>query len=570
LGLTLSPAQTLGYQGTYRPIPLAGLTEDAWRKAARLNCLGSLYYFIKIGLKKRRLTSTLHMPFCISLERDHIKDVYEIPRDHFKSTMCSEGLPMWRVLWCSDEDLNEFVKMGYSSEFIAWMQRMHRPEARNLLVSENITNAGKLGRRIDFHYESNAVFRHLFNELIPTSSETWSNISKWQKLPPACKALGGHGEGTFDFLGVGGALQSRHYNGLVVEDDLVGKKAYESPVVMEKTIEYHRLLVGAFENESAVDDNDELVVANRWAYSDLNSWIEENEPWFNFETHSAEGGCCDLHPPETPIFPEEFSMSKLERWRKRLGSYLYSCQFLNNPAAPENADFHESDLRFMRLDENSEGDLVIKHEVFEGVVIGDVKVRQLAKCIITDPNHSGAQGRCRHSIQVIGLSAEGRYYHLGSWAKAVNTDTYLGELYKMADMWGMNKLGIETVAAQKYLAYHINFRNKLEGRNLKILELKGEVDGPDGSLTRNKEFRIRNVLSPIFESNRFYTQRRFTDFRGEFTTFPKGKFCDILDTLAYAPQLLKLPTSWIEEQKRKMANARQALNVNKPYSVGVR
>jgi hypothetical protein len=555
--------------GTFVPLPLAGLEGEEWRKRARLNCLGSLYYFIKIGLKKKRLTHSLHMPFCISLERDHIKDVYEIPRDHFKSTMCSEGLPMWRVLWCSDEDLNEFTKLGYSTEFIEWMQRVHRPEARNLLVSENITNAGKLGRRIDFHYESNAVYRYLFPELIPTSSETWSNISKWQRLPDKCKALGGHGEGTYDFLGVGGALQSRHYNGIVVQDDLVGKKAYESPVVMEKTIEYHRLLVGAFENESAIDDNDELVVSNRWSYSDLNSWIKENEPWFNFETHSAEGGCCDLHPAETPIFPEEFSMGKLDRWRKRLGSYLYSCQFLNNPAAPENADFHETDLRYFTLVEEQD-ELVIKHEVFDGTVIGDVKVKHLSKCIITDPNHSGAQGRCRHSIQVVGLSAEGRYYHLGSWARAVNTDSYLERLYYMTSIWGMNKLGIETVAAQKYLAYHINFRNRLEGKSIRLVELKGEVDAPDGTLTRNKEFRIRNVLSPIFESNRFFTQRKFTDFRGEFTTFPKGRFCDILDTLAYVPQMLRLPQSWIEEQKWKMHNAMGARKINQPYSIGVR
>lgn len=555
--------------GTFQPLPLAGLTGEAWRKRARLNCLGSFYFFIKVGLKKRRLTDRLHLPLCLSLEREHIKDVYEIPRDHFKSTMCSEGLPMWRVLWASDEDLNEFSKLGYSSEFIGWMRRIHRPQVRNLLVSENITNAGKLGRRIDFHYESNAIFRYLFPELIPTSSETWSQISKWQRLPASLKAEGGHGEGTFDFLGVGGALQSRHYNGLVIQDDIVGRKAIESQSVMDKTIEYHRLLVGAFENEDAVEDNDELVIGNRWAYSDVNSWIKENEPWFNFQTHSAMGGCCDLHPPNTPIFPEEFSVEKLEKWRKRLGGYLYSCQFLNDPAAPENADFHESDLRYFSIIIDDKGEEIIKHEVVDGIVLKDVKVSHLSKCIVTDPNHSGAQGRCRHSINVVGLSSEGNFYHLGCWAMAVNTDTYLAKLYEFCADWNLNKLGIETVAAQKYLAYHINFRNRLEGRSLRLIELKGEVDAPDGGITRNKEFRIRNVLSPIFESNRFHTQRKFMDFRGEYTTFPKGKFADILDGLAYVPQMLKLPQSWLDQQKWKMQNAMGARKINQSYSVGI-
>lgn len=477
---------------------------------------------------------------------------------------------MWRVLNCSDEDLNEFSKLGYSSEFIKWMQRIHRPEVRNLLVSENITNASKLGRRIDYHYESNAVFRHLFPELLPTSSETWSNISKWQRLPASRKALGGHGEGTFDFLGVGGALQSRHYNGMIVEDDLVGRKAIESISVMDKTIEYHRLLAGAFENEDNVEENDELVIGNRWAYTDLNSWVRENEPWFTISTHSAAGGCCDNHPPNNPIFPEEFSMEKLEQLRKRLGGYHYSCQYLNDPAAPENADFKESDLRYFAIYTDEKGDDWINHEVTDGLVIKDIRISHLSKCIVTDPNHSGAQGRCRHSINVVGLSAEGRYYHLDCWAAAVNTDAYLERLYEMAGKWGMTKLGIETVAAQKYLAYHINFRNRLEGRSLRLVELKGEVDAPDGTITRNKEFRIRNVLSPIFESNRFYSQRRFMDFRGEYTTFPKGKFCDIMDGLAYVPQMLKLPQSWLEQQKWKMHNAMQARKINQPYSVEIR
>ena len=557
------------FESTFKPLSLNGLTGDAWRKAIRLNSLGSLYFFIKITLRRRRLTDKLHKPFCKSLERKHIKDVYEVPRDHFKSTICGEGLPMWRVLWASDEDLNEFRKLNYPPEFIRWIQEIHRPEARNLLVSENITNAGKLGRKIDFHYQSNQVFRFVFPELIPTSSETWSNISKCQRLPSCRLALGGHGEGTFDFLGVGGALQSRHYDGLVVQDDLVGRKAIESPSIMDKAIECHQLMVGAFENENAVEDNDELVVGNRWGYYDLNSWIRENAPWFTFQTHSALGGCCPAHPMDTPIFPEEFSLEKLNRWHERLGNYQFSCQFLNNPAAPENAAFAENDLRYFSIFKGENDEEIIRHEVTDGVIIKDIKVSHLSVCMVTDPNHSGAEGRCRHAINVVGLSSDGRYYLLDCWAEACEADKYIAQLYKIAETWNMRKLGIETVAAQKYLAYHINYRNRLEGRNLRLVELKGEVDAPDGTITRKKEWRIRNVLSPIFESNKFFTQKRFQDFKGEYTSFPRGRFVDLLDALAYVPQMLRLPASWVEQQKWKMHNAAWARKINLPYSIGV-
>jgi hypothetical protein len=556
----------------FSSVSLAGLKGDELRQMMRVNCFGSLYYFTHVALKRRRLTEGLHKPICTSLERDNIKDVYEMPRDHFKSTICSESLPIWRVLPFGDSDRNNFLKLGYSDVFIDWLSRAHRSDARNLLVSENITNSAKLGKRISFHYESNSVFRYLFPEVIPTTKETWSNFSLHQRVPVSAGSTGGHGEGTFDFLGVGGALQSRHYNGIIIEDDLVGRKAIESVSIMEKTREYHQLVAGAFENEfSNIEESDELVVGNRWDYSDLNSWIQENEPWFKFTNHSALGGCCVLHPEGRPIFPEEFSVEKLDKLKRRLGSYLFSCQYLNNPCAPENADFDPADLMYYSLFKDKDDRWIIHHEVVDGVVRKDIPVSHLNLCLVTDPNHSGnsGDGRCRHAICVVGMNSDGNFYLIDCWARGCNYDTYYGEIYKHADKWGIRKIGVESVAAQKYIIHHIEYVNRLEGRTLKIVPLNGEVDGPDGEITRKKEWRIRNTLSPIFESRRFFVQRSQNEFYSEYTTFPKGRYKDIIDALAYAPQMLKMPSSWMEQQKWKAFNASQARKINQPYSVGV-
>lgn len=552
-----------------------------------MNSLGSLYYFIKITLRRRRLNSTYHYDLCASLEKDHLKDVHEEPRDHFKSTCATEGLSMWRVLPFSSKDEAIFRALGYSEEFVNWMKRMHRPDARNLLVSENITNAAKLGQRLRWHYESNQTYRSVFPETLPDKSCKWCDTSLQLRLPPG-SATGGHGEGTFDFLGVGGALQSRHYNGLLIQDDLVGRKAIESPTVMDKTIDYHKLVAGAFEGGDANHENDELLIGNRWAFTDLNSYVHEHEPWFHFERHSALGGCCDKHPADTPIFPEEFSFEKLMRIQKRFGTYFFSCQYLNNPAAPENADFKPEWLGYFSLHEKAanEGgfvtdpiwvnmlsrvkpDLSVTHEVKDGIVRKDFKVGHLAKVIITDPNHSGNAGRCRHAILVVGLSSEGDFYLLDCWAKACGYEEYYNEIYKMVDRWQMRRIGVETVAAQKYVAFHIQYRNKLEGRTLKIDELKGEVEGPDGELTRKKEFRIRNVILPIAEFGHLFIQRRHVDFFGEFTTFPKGRYWDMLDCLAYAPQLLRIPTSTLETMSLLAQNQRRAQQVHTPYGTRV-
>jgi hypothetical protein len=103
---------------------------------------------------------------------------------------------------------------------------------------------------------------------------------------------------------------------------------------------------------------------------------------------------------------------------------------------------------------------------------------------------------------------------------------------------------------------------------MRIVELKGEVDTGDGEISRRKEFRIRTVLAPIFESKRFWAQRRHQDFYGEFTTFPKGRYCDILDALAYAPQMLKLPMSFMNNLKWRTHNASFARKMMARYAIG--
>ena len=555
----------------YKPLSLSGLAPNKAARALRLNGLGSLYYFIKINLKRRRLTDALHMPICRSLERRHIKDVYEISRDHFKSTICGEGLPMWRALPVSNQDEDEFTSYGYSPEFVRWMHEVHNPDARNLLVSENITNAAKLGKKIRGHFESNAIFRASYPEILPDTSCTWTDYSLHIKRP---NKSGTHGEGTFDFLGVGSAVQSRHYNGILIEDDLVGRKAIESQSIMDKTIEYHKLLVGVFENEDAVFENDELVVGNRWAYHDLNTYIKENEPWFTFVNHSALGGCCDIHPPDQPIFPEEFSFEKLMRLKERLGAYHFSCQFLNNPSSPEDADFRKEWLNYYTLGVDANSYPVIVCDAKNGKVFKDRRLAEMSIAMTVDPRHSGndTAGRCRHAIVVLGslIIKEGEkerqhFFLLDEWAQGTNYDTFYNKIYQMAKKWKIRRVGFESVAAQKYAIHHIQTMNKYQDWPISIVELKGEVEAPDGTMSRKKEWRIRNVLAPVFESERFWVQRCHQDFIGEYTTFPKGRFCDLLDAMAYAPQIMTNSMSTERVLALKQANWQRSKQVNAPY-----
>jgi hypothetical protein len=574
---------------SYKIIPPVATDPTTLKAIHRMNSLGSLYYFATVVLGKKKFQTNpdprknLHLQMCKVVEKDGLQDVIEIPRDHFKSSVYSECLPIWRSLPFTDTDEHLFRAIGYDDRFILWMRRAHRQDQRWLLVSEVILNAQKLGQKIAGHYESNEIFKHLFPEILPDSSCQWNNDSLTHKRTAAGRI---HGEGTYDFIGVGGALQSRHYDG-IVQDDLVGRKAFESPSVLEKTIEYHQLLVGVMDadNENGGRENDEVIVGNRWSYNDLNSYIRAHENYFNFTTHSALGGCCSLHPYGTPIFPEAFSVGKLEKYKKRLGNYLFSCQFLNVPINPAETKFKKADLRYFEFVRDSAAEATItdkkrrvkiRHHVHEGDVIEDVYPRNLKRYIIVDPNHAGNEGRCRHAITITGIHEDPRrVYLLDVWAKACPIDEFITQLFILAWTWKVPEIYLETIAAQKYLKYHLDYmiKGSTEGislgkdfevpldfiRGMKILELKTPK-------TKNaKQMRI-DSLSPIFERNEFWMNSHGqNEFMEEFESYPNGALRDVLDTLGYGPQVWEydvntdeIEASILERLNRYERNSRSA------------
>lgn len=561
--------------------PTLAPDEQAWRH--RLNGYGSSFYFTKIVLKRRRLSPALHLPICLSLEKEHLKDVKEYPRDHFKTTIAVEGMPIWRILPWGPADEFKLHALWHAGificdafdEFVLWMRKMHRPDLRNLLVSENSTNANKIGTRIRRHFESNAIFRQMYPEILPTTKEKWTDSSLQIHMPSGQPDP--HGEGTFDFIGVGGALQSRHYNGLLIQDDLVGRKAVESQSVMDKTIDYHQLLVGVFDQDDADHEADELVIGNRWGFSDLNSHIREHEPWFQVESHGALGGCaggsCTLHPAGIPIFPEEFSVAKLMKLKQRLGSYKFSCQFLNDPVSPEDADFQEAWLNHYEIKVDQNGERYIAHEVKDGIIRKHILVRNLRVAMATDPTHSqnAGSGRCRHAIVVWGMSDTGNYYLLYSWAKACTYEEYFRKLFETAKEWGLHRVGFETSAGQGLGAFHLQYYSNLHGWRLTIHELHGEVELADGTPSTKKKWRIQGVLGPIAEFGRMFVQRRFQDFISEFSRFSVVRtthYVDQLDASAYIPQMLRNPLNSRTRKDLQRLNREQSKLIGQPYSLG--
>src|SRR5271154_5242166 len=113
--------------------PNTGLTNKALKTAWRLNALGSSFFFIKSVLRKHRLSNTFHRFYCSQYECEHLLEVFEIPRDHFKTTI-GIGMSMWWALPFDDRDEMFMRKLGYSDEYITWMKRAHNENTRTLIA----------------------------------------------------------------------------------------------------------------------------------------------------------------------------------------------------------------------------------------------------------------------------------------------------------------------------------------------------------------------------------------------------------------------------------------------------
>ena len=572
---------------TRQEIPVTDdLSTEAKRLAIRLNSLGSLFYFSKIVLGHTRLAS-FHRYMCSRLERQTVRMIFEIPRDHFKSTIGSVSAPMWWALPITEHDEEMMMKLGYDDAFVKWMHRAHNPGTRTLIASETIGNARKLGSKIDGHYKSNDLFRYLFPEILPKGTEKWNQDSMTHRRPAGVY----HGEGTYDLIGVKGALQSRHYDRQVI-DDPVGEKAINSDLVMETTIDWIRKLPGAFDSEPTLPGSlaDQLFIGNCWSHRDVNFWLKKNVPYLEVESHSVDGGCCALHPSGTYIFPEEWNAEKCDQMRQILGSYNYACQMRNRPVDPESVRFKKEWLRYysqvewnpqqrdfsianqqqltyenrkaarksMGLEQEELAEsmgatpqrlkIAIHHEVETGAKMDDIRAGELDRIAILDPNHAGDRSRCRNVIVIIGLynrpNEPRRIYLLDVWAKASSHEEWIKAAINekpgergLCFRWRCHYLYIESQAAGQQGWYYV-FKDRLQNilnknKNEWIPTVRPLKTSRDANA---KATRIQGMES-IYENGFFWCRARGQEaFMEEYERYPNGETIDVLDMIGYSPQ----------------------------------
>ncbi len=540
---------------------------DVYRDAVRLNSLGSLFFFAHFVLKKHRLAK-LHWHMCATLEVEDLHLVFEIPMSHFKTTIGMEALSMWWALPFTARDEDLMGGLGYDDAWLRKMKTLHDQNARTLVTHETSARVISMGKALDDHYLHNDTFRFVFSDVIPTEETLWNNHSKMQRRDRAKPS--DLTTATYEFRSVGQALQGIHVSG-IINDDSVGKAAQDNMLngdgsIMDDTYRWWKQTTTRFDPAAFTRTGigRQLVIGNRWGHTDLNSKIRANHPEFKIETHSAEGGCCELHPPNTPIFPEDWSMERLAHERQTLAhagkSYDYVHFYLNKTILPEDCLFKPAWQRLFRFKESrpdlEKNDLrnflLIEHETYDDVMLDDLNAGVLHKRMIVSLADAKKRRRMSHVVLITGYDSEkDKIYLLAVWAEKVPYGDLMDKIYELGHRWGLTEFYLSPDAA-KNMKFYIDERNRKEKQKpLSVIEL--ESDDSESAQSNRIE-----GLQTLFKNFQLWCHPSHKEFISEYDAYPAG-LIDVLDTLSQVPATLdnvrrRETMEWVLAQQNAFAN----------------
>ncbi len=525
----------------------------------RVRALFSPYYFVKAVLGYSKLTAGFHQlemdSFVERWARGETKQAVEWPRGFYKTTCFTIGTGIWVVLPVRDED-TEYALETLGIAAPTWYARvaLHDQDATQLYAFEIIDNASKKIRGVRWHFEENELFRTLFPEI------AWRGDERpWNDECLRTRRVGARqrdAEGTFEAIGVGGALQSRHYK-IVWEDDLVGERARKSQTVMEDTIGWHGRLHGAFENATS---QIRFLVSNRWGYADLNSYVRENEPDFVFHTRSAIE-FDETSGQDAPTFPEQYPLDKIAQIRDSgsMSSYDFSCQYMNSPVLPGEKAVDTSLLHYYTVESDGRIRCSCGATFFASA---------LNRYLHYDPyNAKGAGSVSCPALVVIGASSDKHILVLDYFLAKQTYNKIYDRIFWFNDTWRPVLMTYEDVGHQNMTAFHwqeVAKTQEYRAKHRRAPRIEGVTTG-----NRSKESRIRESLFPVIENGKFAVRKTHAILLQMLDTFPHKRLdhdYDLLDAISQGAAQWRWPEAQDERDRGQGEEDEYLKRFNAPFS----
>lgn len=477
---------------------------DAQLARIRERAEADLFYFAKGILNYNYLDEEFHGPICRFLQSPVQRKLVALPRGHFKTTVGTISYSIWRAV--------------------------KDPDIRILVSNATATNAEKFLEAIRTQFESNGLLRALWPEVIPDTSKV-----RWNNTAAELRRSRPWTEATFEAIGVGGRVASRHYD-LIIKDDLIDLSDKQDlddvAALIQTAIDWHQYSYGLFVN---AENGEELIIGTRWHRDDLLAWIRKHQASDSTPDTSTLKFHCYEHAIRgvEPIFKRSadgkhgFTREGLDQLRRTLGPYKYSGQYLLDPNDPTVAEFQRSWLRYYNL--TDDGRIELPGVVTAKGVRPAYGVGQLDRYLLVDPALSKKKKADYTGIVAVGVTPGAYKIVLEANDLKAEPLELIEAIIAATQRWRPICVGIEAVAFQKMIKPFLEFVARSRSVYIPVREFRTD--------TRvSKENRIR-ALVPEFARGMIFLGEGMGELESEIDGFPVAKDQHLLDALAYGPQL---------------------------------
>lgn len=494
-----------------RPTPqevYEDLTGDQ-REALRNRCKSDLYFLAKGVLSYNQVTPDAHAALCAFMTRSQSKRREVLmPRGHLKTTLCT---------------ISDSIRLSL----------IDPDNCRILIQNEVFDNASDMLVELEQHWTSDGMLPKLFPELVP--EHTRGPGADWSKRSASLPPRAGKKDSTYTASGSGGSPQSKHFTHLKC-DDLIGEKAKESAVEMEKAIRWTDAMEPLLDS---LDDQIDLYGTRKT--------IDDVYKHFEDDLYPDEVEVFIREPIENglPIFPSKYSLKRLLNIM-RTKPEVWAHDFMNNPIGRGGRDWSEDYVKTFRLDRSSRR-VWLKPSGKQLVVC--YQLSELDVVVLADPNKGNKLSPDRSAVQAHGVTPNNDILVLEAKADRWSPSEFVDQIWELAQQWHPRVVGIED-QGNTQTVFYFGEKCKREDWYYRIQPLRHNK--------QSKEVRIRNMLDTPLRAGRVYMLEQQLTLRSAISFFPQlaKHNWDEIDCMSFGPEVYRAGVSAEDIAEEEEAEAR--------------
>ena len=507
--------------------------------------LDDLFYFAWFIFGFRDLSPDLHGKLASLIgkwgEPGLRRLMIQVPRNFFKTSLCSIANSLWQI--CREPD---------------------EPVA---IFNEKQDNAAQWVRTIRDTTQSSPLFLALWGQDLmppgkagPEDRRTTPRWWKWNDDEIMFQRSRVQPEASISALGLGTASAGRHWPKIIL-DDLISEDARDSPTIMAAT---KRWVDTATYLERPAMQGKVLVPCTAWAYDDTYAYMLRKYGYVIYRRSALENAEGEPDVLGESTFPSVFP-TELLREQNEKDDFTFSAQMQNVPRPGRDRSFDPKWLRWGSIVGDPESQsFAIRTEDFDSTIAGEVGLNDppmarvplamMNKALLWDPapteqNEVNRSRGSRNGLVVVGRDPWGRLFFLDCWAGRTDPLDVISAAFRLADRWSVQSIGVEEVAFSMLYRHWLTQEMKRRGQWIPIMRLK--------TGNRQKDARIVAMIAPA-RSGLFYLNRdTMAPLAKELVEFPYSSLRDLIDAAGYHDKVAR-PETWDEITQRLVADRIEA------------